>query len=133
MDEAQKDMERYLARIRKTIEDSKNLVSQAELRIAETDRMLEKQGLTREQVMAMRFSQSQIDAVNEELKRRGIDPLEKWGSDAIAEAGDGSSAMQGGAADASLGERFADQEPATSDELAYRQSKFGMMMKPFHI
>ena len=76
MDEAQKDMERYLARIRKTIEDSRNLVSQAELRIAETDRLLEKQGLTREQVMAMRFSQSQIDAVNEELKRRGIDPLE---------------------------------------------------------
>ena len=77
MDEAQKDMERYLARIRKTIEDSRNLVSQAELRIAETDRLLEKQGLTREQVMAMRFSQSQIDAVNEELKRRGIDPLEE--------------------------------------------------------
>ena len=129
MDEAQKDMERYLARIRKTIEDSRNLVSQAELRIAETDRLLEKQGLTREQVMAMRFSQSQIDAVNDELKRRGIDPLEKWGSDAIAEAGDGT----GGAAGASPDERFASQEPATSDELAYRQSKFGMMMKPFQI
>ena len=133
MDEAQKDMERYLARIRKTIEDSRNLVSQAELRIAETDRLLEKQGLTREQVMAMRFSQSQIDAVNEELKRRGIDPLEKWGSDAIAEAGDESSSMHDGAADVSPGERFVDQEPATSDDLAYRRSKFGMMMKPFHI
>ena len=132
MAEGQKDLEKYLARIRKTIEDSKNIVSQAELRIAETDRMLEKQGLTREQVMAMRFSQSQIDAVNEELKRRGIDPLEKWGSDAVAEAGDAPPAMQG-APGASLDGSFADQEPATSDELAYRRSKFGMMMKPFHI
>ena len=37
---SQAEMNAYLARIRKTIADSKNLVSQAELRIAETDRML---------------------------------------------------------------------------------------------
>ena len=74
----QKDMDAYLARIRKTIADSENLVAQAELRIAETDRMLERQGLTREQVMAMRFSDAQMEAVNAELKRRGLDPLERW-------------------------------------------------------
>ena len=71
------DIQAYLARIRKTIEDSKRLVSHAQLRIAETDRMLEKQGLTREQVMAMRFSDAQIAAVNAELKRRGLDPLDE--------------------------------------------------------
>jgi len=122
MNDEQKDMERYLARIRRTIEESKNLVAQAELRIAETDRMLEKQGLTREQVMAMRFSQTQIDAVNEELRRRGLDPLEEWSKDEVADAPDVS--------------HVPDPDPvdqATSDELAYRQSKFGMMMKPFHI
>ena len=122
MAEGQKDLEAYLARIRKTIEESKNLVSQAELRIAETDRMLEKQGLSREQVMAMRFSQTQIDAVNAELKRRGLDPLEEWSREEVAEAPDASAASSPDHLD-----------QATSDELAYRQSKFGMMMKPFHI
>ena len=34
-----RDVQAYLARIRKTIAESENLVSQAELRIAETDRM----------------------------------------------------------------------------------------------
>ena len=46
-----RDVQAYLARIRKTIAESQNLVSQAELRIAETDRMLESQGLTRERGM----------------------------------------------------------------------------------
>ncbi len=122
MDETQKDIEAYLARIRRTIEESKSLVSQAELRIAETDRLLEKQGLSREQVMAMRFSQTQLDAVNEELKRRGMDPLEEWSKEELPEAPDASSAS-----------RPDHLDQATSDELAYRQSKFGMMMKPFHI
>ena len=116
-----KDMQAYLARIRKTIADSERVVSQAKLRIAETDRMLERQGLTREQVMAMRFSDAQMEAVNEELKRRGMDPLEKWSeADVAAVPGDEDSedGVYGGVADA---------------ELANRQKKFGMMMKPFQI
>ena len=67
---SKQEMDAYLARIRKTIADSRNLVSQAELRIAETDRMLEQHGLTREQVMAMKFSDAQLEAVNDELSRR---------------------------------------------------------------
>ena len=78
MPEPEKDVQAYLARIRKTIADSKNLVSQVQLRVAETDRMLERQGLTREQVMAMQFSDAQKRAVDAELKRRGLDPLEWW-------------------------------------------------------
>ena len=119
------EMDAYLARIRKTIADSQNLVSQAELRIAETDRMLEQHGLTREQVMAMQFSDAQLDAVNEELKRRGLDPLEKWTMNDRA-VPDEEPPIK---ADASyVG------ETATSDaELENRQRKFGMMMKPFQI
>ena len=115
-----RELQEYLAKIRKTIAESERVVSQAELRIAETDRMLEKQGLTREQVMAMRFSDAQIEAVNAELRRRGMDPLERW------EAED----------DAWRGEPAPRPEPedfAPDAELAERQKKFGMMMKPFHI
>ena len=42
-----RDTEAYLARIRRTIEQSNRLVEQVGLRIRETDRMLEQQGLTR--------------------------------------------------------------------------------------
>ena len=112
----------YLDRIRKTIADSKNVISQAELRIAETDRMLERQGLTREQVMAMRFSEAQMEAVNAELKRCGMEPLEEWPEDGIHETEYGGSQVP----DAG--------DVLTSDaELENRQRKFGMMMKPFQI
>ena len=125
MSEPDKDIQSYLARIRKTIADSKSIVSQAELRIAETDRMLERHGLTREQVMAMRFSEAQMEAVDAELKRRGLDPLERWGRGAD-EGGD-------------MGPETANESHATGQsssldaELENRQRKFGMMMKPFHI
>ena len=67
----------FLARIRRTITASNELISQAELRRAETDRMLEAQGLTREQVEAMRFTPEQLKAVNDELARRGLSPIEE--------------------------------------------------------
>ena len=118
-----KDVDAYLAKIRKTIADSERIVSQAELRIAETDRMLESQGLTREQVMAMRFSEAQMEAVNAELKRRGLDPLEQWETQVGVED-EGHDEY----------ERMYDDKLATGDpELENRQRKFGMMMKPFQI
>jgi hypothetical protein len=119
-----KDLATYLAGIRKTIADSKNLVSQVELRIAETDRMLERQGLTREQVMALRFSDAQIAAANEELKRRGLDPLERWEADDYEHPGQ---------FEESRTPHFAHEDAAPDAELAERQRKFGMMMKPFQI
>ena len=125
MPDVDKDTEAYLARIRKTIEASKNIVAQAELRIAETDRMLERQGLTREQVMAMRFSDAQIETVNAELKRRGMDPLERWAmaDDREESPKDETPGVEGPHI----------ESPGTPDEVAYRQSKFVMMMKPFHV
>jgi hypothetical protein len=129
------DVKEYLARIRKTIADGDRIVSQAELRIAETDRMLEQQGLTREQVMAMRFTEAQIDAANEELKRRGLDPLDKWSQVEGLE-------VEGLDANADLPtsrpldlQTSGPQDLSTMPdaELENRQRKFGMMMKPFQI
>ena len=115
------ELKAYLARIRKTIADSDSLVAQAELRIAETDRMLEKQGLTREQVMNFHFTEAQREAVNAELKRRGMKPLEE---DALGEEeAPAPSPFQAPAFPSS----------ASNADLAERQRKFGMMMKPFQI
>jgi hypothetical protein len=66
-----------------------------------------------------------MEAVNEELKRRGLDPLEKWTMNDRAVPDEEPSIK----ADASYA-----GETATSDaELENRQRKFGMMMKPFQI
>jgi sugar/nucleoside kinase (ribokinase family) len=78
MEDAQKreldsETKAYLAKIQRTISASKELMSQVELRRAETDRMLAAQGLTREQVEAMRFTPEQLKAANAELARRGLD------------------------------------------------------------
>ena len=128
MSEPDKDIQSYLARIRKTIADSKSIVSQAELRIAETDRMLERHGLTREQVMAMRFSEAQMEAVNAELKRRGLDPLERW-EDGEVETSRAEITSSG----KDYSDGSVDSSGVTDAELENRQRKFGMMMKPFHI
>ena len=119
MPDGENDIQTYLARIRKTIADSESLVSQAELRIAETDRMLERQGLTREQVMNMRFTEAQREAVNEELKRHGLDPL---GWDAESQRPEELDSLPSDI-----------KPPAAGDELVARQRKFGIMMKPFQI
>lgn len=118
-----REVEAYLARIRKTIADSNRMVEQAELRLAETDRLLESQGVTREQVMAMHFTEEQREMANRELERRGLEPLadeEPAGADVYAAA----AAPHG----------LAGMRPAGAErEVEERQKKFGMMMKPFMI
>ena len=119
---SREEIESYLAKIRKTIADSESLVSKAELRIAETDRMLEQQGLTRAQVMSMRFTDSQLEEANAELERRGLKPFDagEWATDRET-------------SDASLDAGLAPQDPDGGDDLEHRRQKFGMMMKPFQI
>ena len=127
-EERDRETEAYLARIRRTIAESSRLVEQAGLRIAETDRMLESQGLTREQVMGFRFTDEQREAVNRELVRRGMEPLDEdasW-SEGAAESRE---PRDGGWVD--MGQETRDV--SSSDELVERQRKFGMMMKPFQI
>ena len=124
------DIEAYLAGIRKTIADSNALVAQAELRIQETDRMLAQQGLTREQVLAMQFSDDQVRAANEELKRRGMAPLD---DDAIAMLTQPSGQVGDSEPDAAFGSPIGVPNATSDAELENRQRKFGMMMKPFQI
>ena len=122
----QKETEAYLARIRKTIAESESLVEAAQLRIAETDRMLASQGLTREQVMAFKFTGEQKLMVNEELKRRGLPPIE----------GDEEIGLADGLTDDVMIGRPAEPNFEAGDldgELENRQKKFGMMMKPFQL
>ena len=119
-EEMDRETEAYLARIRRTIAESSRLVEQAGLRIAETDRMLASQGLTREQVMNFHFTEEQREAVNRELVRRGLEPLEEEWSGKRDETSDEPQVSH-----------LASQE--ASDELAERQRKFGMMMKPFQL
>lgn len=76
MTELEQETEAYLAKIRKTVAESKALMEQAELRLAETDRLLAQQGLTREQVRGFCFTEEQKAVVNEELKRRGMEQLD---------------------------------------------------------
>ena len=129
------DVEAYLAGIRKTIADSNAVVAQAELRIQETDRMLAQQGLTREQVLAMQFSDEQVSAANEELKRRGMEPFD---DDAIAMLTQPSSSTDTPVADTppfphSSTPPLPHSDDSSDGELENRQRKFGMMMKPFQI
>ena len=118
------DLDAYLARIRKTIAESEELVAQTELRMRETDRLLESQGLTREQVMGLRFTREQRLAVNEELKRRGLPPIE----DDEEEAYDPDAPEPVGIPAAPT---FGGYDP--QGDLENRQRKFGMMMKPFSL
>ena len=130
-----RETEAYLARIRRTIAESSRLVEQAGLRIAETDRLLESQGLTREQVMGFRFSDEQREAVNRELARRGMEPLEEengWFDERRETLDVGASAP---AREEPSGSSPVSSLPShdASSELAERRRKFGMMMKPFQI
>ena len=125
MKDPEQELDEYLARIRKTIADSEALVAQTELRMRETDRMLEAQGLTREQVLSFRFTKEQKLAVNEELKRRGLPPLEDGEDDLLPDPD----------APAPVGIPASSDAPSADSQgdLANRQRKFGMMMKPFSI
>ena len=124
------DIEAYLAGIRKTIADSNAVVAQAELRIQETDRMLAQQGLTREQVLAMQFSEDQVRAANEELRRRGMEPFD---DEAVAMLTQPQNQLGDPVSEAASGSPIAGPDDASGTELENRQRKFGMMMKPFQI
>ena len=70
------EIEECLKRVRKSISESEALVEQAERRIAETDELLARVGVTREELRRMRPTPEQMQLVNEELARRGLEPLE---------------------------------------------------------
>jgi len=117
------ECEAYLAKINKTVTDARALVDAAKLRIAETDRMLEKQGLTREQLKAMRVTPEQMALVQAELKRRGLPPLEDPEElDALQDQ-----------VEESRAKILADEEPKGAAALENRTRKFGSMMQEYRL
>lgn len=115
-----RETEAYLKKIHKTIQDSKSLLGQVELRMAETDRLLEEQGLTREQLSSVSFTDEQIAAVNEELKRRGLPPLDDLPPKREA-------TLRGGGTPPAPDPAERDATPEN------RKKKFGVMMQQFRM
>lgn len=129
LEERRDEIKTYLARIRKTIEESNALVEGAKLRMQETDRFLAAQGLTREQVLAMRFTDEQVALVNEELVRRGYEPLDPTPPDGFDAATEALRA-------ADLAEPVAppvETDGVSGDEVRERAGKFRMMMREYRV
>ena len=128
------ETEAYLAKIRKTVRESKNLVESAKLRMVETDRMLESAGTTREEVMKFSFTDDQKEAVNAQLERMGHERLDD--GDIRGEYGERS--LGPGAADENMrphaceaGANFTAGDGDGSVE--NRKRKFNVMMQQFRM
>jgi len=114
----------FLARMRKNIAESRALVSQAELRVAETDRFLAQQGLTREQVLNFKFSKEQKLAANEELRRLGLPPIED--DDAAFD-------FDAATAEARAAQLETGSDEAGNDVVEERRRKFGNFMQEYRL
>lgn len=123
------ETEAYLAKIRKTVSASKSLIESARLRIAETDRMLEKQGLTREQVENITVTEEQQRLVDAELKRMGFEPLPAVDTPAPLMPGDTSGAQPREASTASVNFTAGDGDGSPEN----RKRKFNVMMQRFRM
>jgi len=121
--ERKEEIEAYLARIRKTIAESNALLEQADLRLQETDRFLASQGLTREQVLGFQVTSEQEDAVNAELKRCGLPPLEPLDDELVVESARVDLRGPGGVG----------ADPPDDGDLESRKRKFGSMMQQFRL
>ena len=72
-----RDVERTLAKVRRTVDTSRELVTQVERRVAETDALLARFGLTRQQVLDLKLSETERRKVNEELRKLGLPSVEE--------------------------------------------------------
>ena len=111
-----KETEAYLAKIRKTVAESRRMIESVKLRFEETDRMLEESGTSREEVLRMRFSPEQKAVVNMELERLGFMRMDDEGKILNSPSSD----FPLDAADA-------------SPDIENRRRKFGAMMKIFRM
>jgi len=113
-------IEATLAKARKVVAESRDLMNQVQLRMQETDRLLAKQGLTREQVRALRFTKEQRQLVNHELVRRGLPPIEEPEDDFDS-------------ATAAIRASQIETCPDDGDVLLERQRKFGNFMREYRL
>ena len=66
-----------MSKIRKTVSESEAMIEQVERRIAQTDELLAEHGISREQLLQIKPTPEQMEAVNDELRRRGLEPIEE--------------------------------------------------------
>lgn len=122
-DKKQEEVKVYLARIRKTVEASKALMESVDLRLRETDRMLEAHGLTRDEVRKMRFTPEQREKANEELRRMGLPPMDEVDT-----------TIDFDLSTADYRERFADSADMEDESVvASRARKLGTFMQQFRL
>ena len=67
-----------LEKIKKTIQASEAAIRQVELRVEETDQMLAKYGLTKDQILHLRLDARQREMVNRALKDKGFPGIDEW-------------------------------------------------------
>lgn len=130
MDEAERlaaETEAYLAKIRKTVNASKALVEGARLRIEETDRLLERQGLTREQLEQLPVTEEQQRLVDAELERLGYPPLPELPPESAPRAAD--EPVRPAASVASANLTAGDGDGSVEN----RKRKFNVMMQHFRM
>ena len=116
------ELDQYLAKIRKTVSESEAMIEQVERRVAQTDELLSQHGLTREQLRQIKPTEEQLVEVNEELRRRGFEPLE------ITDFGDAFPEL-GMPAEPNFDREFG----AGPDDLENRKRKFNTMMQGYRL
>jgi len=114
------EIEATLARSRKLVAESRALIEGVELRRQETDRLLASQGLTREKLASMKFTDEQLELVDRELKKRGFPPLPRPSADAAALADE---------IETQRLPRLDDGAASADSDLENRTRKFGSMMQ----
>ena len=118
------ELDQYLAKIRKTVSESEAVIEQVERRVAQTDELLSRYGISREQLRQIKPTPEQVEEVNEELRRRGMDPIdyEPPPVDAYPELGRAAEP------------NFESPEFASGeDELENRKHKFNTMMQNWRL
>jgi len=128
------EVQEYLAKIKRTVAESEAMIEAVQLRIAETDRLLAANGLSREALAQWRPPAGQQRlAINEVLRKNGLPPLEEdecaADFDAAteqlrAERREGAASRQDAAGDGASG---------TDDATAERQRKFRNFMRDYRI
>ena len=122
----QDEIQSYLAKIRKTVAESEALAQKIDLRMQETDRLLASQGLTREQVLNLKFTDEQRELVNREFERRGLGRLDFSTHESFDDLTD---RMR----DVASARAVADEAVRGDDEVSDRAGKFRMMMRQYRV
>lgn len=123
------ETEAYLAKIRKTVAASRELVATAQLRLDETDRLLAREGLTREDVLNFKYTPEQEALVEAKLEEMGMSLPKVEARDASLTVGEAVAEGPVWASEASANFTAGDGDGAVEN----RKRKFNVMMQQFRM